>query len=47
MLLTTCVFDAYGTLFDVNAAARTAANEPGDLAQQQRQPRFDRAARPP
>ena len=28
MLLTTCVFDAYGTLFDVNAAARTAANEP-------------------
>ena len=27
MLLTTCVFDAYGTLFDVNAAARTAANE--------------------
>ena len=28
MLLTTCVFDAYGTLFDVNAAARIAANEP-------------------
>ena len=27
MLLTTCVFDAYGTLFDVNAAARTAALE--------------------
>ena len=28
MPLNTCVFDAYGTLFDVNAAARTAANEP-------------------
>ncbi len=28
MLLTTCVFDAYGTLFDVNAAARIAAKEP-------------------
>ena len=28
MLLNTCVFDAYGTLFDVNAAARIAANEP-------------------
>jgi len=25
----TCVFDAYGTLFDVNAAARRAAKEPG------------------
>ncbi|MCC5989656.1 MAG: haloacid dehalogenase type II [Pararhodobacter sp.] len=24
-----CVFDAYGTLFDVAAAARAAANEPG------------------
>lgn len=24
-----CVFDAYGTLFDVAAAARTAADEPG------------------
>ena len=24
-----CVFDAYGTLFDVNAAARGAAREPG------------------
>jgi 2-haloacid dehalogenase len=24
-----CVFDAYGTLFDVNAAARRAASEPG------------------
>ena len=25
----TCVFDAYGTLFDVSAAARQAADEPG------------------
>ena len=24
-----CVFDAYGTLFDVAAAARVAADEPG------------------
>ena len=29
MTVTTCVFDAYGTLFDVNAAAREAAEEPG------------------
>ena len=29
MPITTCVFDAYGTLFDVNAAARRAAAEPG------------------
>jgi len=29
MPVTTCVFDAYGTLFDVAAAARTAAAEPG------------------
>ena len=29
MTITTCVFDAYGTLFDVAAAAREAANEPG------------------
>jgi len=27
--ITTCVFDAYGTLFDVAAAARIAAAEPG------------------
>ena len=27
MPITTCVFDAYGTLFDVNAAARQAAGE--------------------
>jgi len=29
MAITTCVFDAYGTLFDVAAAARRAAAEPG------------------
>ena len=29
MTITTCVFDAYGTLFDVAAAAREAAQEPG------------------
>lgn len=29
MAITTCIFDAYGTLFDVNAAAREAAAEPG------------------
>lgn len=29
MPITTCVFDAYGTLFDVAAAAREAAAEPG------------------
>ncbi|WP_299351670.1 haloacid dehalogenase type II [uncultured Shimia sp.] len=29
MAITTCVFDAYGTLFDVAAAAREAAGEPG------------------
>lgn len=29
MPITTCVFDAYGTLFDVAAAARQAAQEPG------------------
>lgn len=29
MPITTCVFDAYGTLFDVAAAARQAASEPG------------------
>jgi len=34
MAITTCIFDAYGTLFDVAAAARIAASEPGrdDLA---------------
>ena len=29
MTITTCVFDAYGTLFDVAAAAGQAAKEPG------------------
>ena len=29
MPVKTCVFDAYGTLFDVAAAAREAAAEPG------------------
>ncbi len=32
MPVTTCVFDAYGTLFDVTAAAREAAAEPGNAA---------------
>ena len=32
MPITTCVFDAYGTLFDVAAAAREAAAEPGGEA---------------
>ncbi len=29
MRINACVFDAYGTLFDVTAAAREAAAEPG------------------
>lgn len=29
MAITTCIFDAYGTLFDVSAAARSAAEAPG------------------
>lgn len=32
MTITTCIFDAYGTLFDVNAAARMAASEPEGAA---------------
>ena len=34
-MITTCIFDAYGTLFDVAAAARQVASEPGraDFAQ--------------
>jgi len=32
MTVTHCVFDAYGTLFDVAAAAREAAAEPGSAA---------------
>ncbi len=31
-MITTCVFDAYGTLFDVTAAARAVAGEPGRAA---------------
>lgn len=33
MPITTCIFDAYGTLFDVNAAAREAAKEYPALAE--------------
>lgn len=29
MTISTCIFDAYGTLFDVDAAARQVAKEPG------------------
>ena len=29
MTIKTCIFDAYGTLFDVNAAARMVSTEPG------------------
>ncbi|GAA6208126.1 haloacid dehalogenase type II [Cognatishimia sp. WU-CL00825] len=32
MSITTCIFDAYGTLFDVSAAARQAAAEPEHAA---------------
>ena len=32
MPVTTCVFDAYGTLFDVAAAARVASEQPGQTA---------------
>lgn len=32
MSITVCIFDAYGTLFDVAAAARSAAAEPGGEA---------------
>ena len=32
MPITTCIFDAYGTLFDVNAAAASAAKEPDHSA---------------
>ena len=31
-MITTCVFDAYGTLFDTGAAARRLAEEPGQEA---------------
>ena len=30
--ITTCIFDAYGTLFDVSAAARALAGEGGARA---------------
>ncbi|WGH79780.1 haloacid dehalogenase type II [Jannaschia ovalis] len=33
MAIDTCIFDAYGTLFDVNAAARQAAEDTPDLAE--------------
>lgn len=38
MPITTCVFDAYGTLFDVTAAARAAAQEPGREALAEKAP---------
>ena len=38
MTITTCIFDAYGTLFDVSAAAREAAKEPGFEALSERWP---------
>jgi 2-haloacid dehalogenase len=40
-----CVFDAYGTLFDVSAAARAAAAEPGRAALAERWPRLAEAWR--
>jgi len=40
MPITTCVFDAYGTLFDVAAAAREAAGEPGREAFAEHWPRI-------
>ena len=32
MVISTCIFDAYGTLFDVSAAARSLAAQPGQEA---------------
>lgn len=40
MPIKVCVFDAYGTLFDVAAAARRAAQEPGGEALAQHWPRL-------
>ena len=40
MIITTCIFDAYGTLFDVTAAAREAASEPGNQALAESWPRL-------
>jgi 2-haloacid dehalogenase len=41
-MITTCIFDAYGTLFDVSAAAREAAAEPGREAFAQHWPMIAR-----
>ena len=40
MPIKACVFDAYGTLFDVNSAARAAAAEPGRAALAEAWPRL-------
>lgn len=40
-----CIFDAYGTLFDVNAAARTAAEGPDGAVLRERWPRLAQAWR--
>jgi 2-haloacid dehalogenase len=40
MPITTCVFDAYGTLLDVSAAARTLAQAPGNEALAQSWPQL-------
>lgn len=40
MAIDTCIFDAYGTLFDVTAAARQAAEEPAHGALADRWPRL-------
>ncbi|GHD99819.1 haloacid dehalogenase [Defluviimonas sp. 20V17] len=40
MTITTCIFDAYGTLFDVTSAARGAAQEPGFEALREIWPRL-------
>jgi len=45
MPITTCVFDAYGTLFDVAAAAREAAAEPGREAFAEKWPAIARTWR--
>jgi len=42
MAITTCIFDAYGTLFDVTAAARQAAAQPG---QERLSPKWQDVAR--
>lgn len=40
MPITTCVFDAYGTLFDVSAAARRLSRQPGREAFRTKWPRL-------